>query len=176
MHRADWRHCPRCGAPLERGRAEGEVGDVLHCPACGLVIHDNPAPTASALVVRDGRVLLARRARPPRQGLWDTPGGFVEPDELPEDAVVRELREETGLEVEPVRLIGFFLDRYGEDGVSTLNIHYEARVLSGDESPADDVSELGWFPLDAIPDDEIAFPNGREALAALRDLREDVKP
>ncbi len=102
--------------------------------------------------MRDGRVLLARRARPPQQGLWDTPGGFVEPGELPEDAVVRELREETGLEVEPVRLIGFFLDRYGDDGVSTLNIHYEARVLGGEESPADDVSELGWFPLDAIPD------------------------
>ena len=100
MHPADWRHCPRCGKDLERGRAAGEAGDVLHCPACGLVIYDNPAPTASALVVRDGSVLLARRARPPQQGLWDTPGGFIEPGELPTDAVVRELREETadGLE------------------------------------------------------------------------------
>jgi ADP-ribose pyrophosphatase YjhB (NUDIX family) len=160
-HRDDWVHCPRCGAPLAHD------GD-LHCPACGLVIYDNPAPTASALVLRDGRLMLTRRARPPQEGLWDLPGGFVDPLELPEDAAVRELREETGLEISVERLLGFFLDTYGDDGVATLNVYYVASVVGGDEAPADDVSEIGWFPLDSLPLGETAFPNGREAIERLR--------
>ena len=142
--------------------------DWVHCPACGLVIYDNPAPTASALVLRDGRLMLTRRARPPQEGLWDLPGGFVDPLELPEDAAVRELREETGLEIRIERLLGFFLDTYGDDGVATLNVYYVASVAGGDEAPADDVSEIGWFPLHEVPLAEIAFPNGREAIERLR--------
>jgi ADP-ribose pyrophosphatase YjhB (NUDIX family) len=167
VHRADWRHCPRCAGLLEHGRPGSDRHDLLRCPACGLEIHDNPAPTASALVVREGRLLLTRRAREPRRGMWDAPGGFIDPGEHPEDALVRELAEETGLEIEVLGLVGFFLDRYGEDGVATLNVFYEARVAGGRERPADDVSEIGWFPLDALPLAEIAFENGREAIAAL---------
>ncbi len=160
-HRDDWSHCPRCGAPLVHG-AE------LHCPACGLVIYDNPAPTASALVMRDGLLLLTRRAREPFAGWWDLPGGFVEPLELPEDAAVRELREETGLDIRIERLLGFFLDTYGDGGVATLNVYFTASVEGGTEAPADDVSEIGWFPLDGVPMAEIAFPNGRQAIEQLQ--------
>jgi 8-oxo-dGTP diphosphatase len=166
-HRSDWRHCPRCAAPLHHGAVAGEDRDVLHCAACGLVVYDNPAPTASALVVRDGALLLTRRAKEPLAGWWDLPGGFVDPGEHPAETVRRELREETGLDVEPGELIGIFTDVYGDGGVTTLNLFYEARVLGGQERPADDVSELGWFPLDRVPVGEIAFRNGRDAVAAL---------
>ena len=165
MSRFDgWHHCPRCRSGLVLSARAQEPRDVLHCPACGLVLYDNPAPTASALVVRDGRLMLTRRARAPHQGMWDVPGGFVEPLEHPEQAVRRELLEETGLEVEVGPLIGVFTDVYGEDGVSTFNLYYSASVLSGDERPADDVSEIGWFPLAEIPLHEVAFANGREAI------------
>jgi 8-oxo-dGTP diphosphatase len=160
-HRADWRHCPRCASPLVHG-------EELRCPACGLVIHDNPAPTACVLVLRDDRLMLTRRARPPQEGLWDVPGGFIEPLELPEAAAVRELREETGLEIAIDSLLGFFLDVYGDDGVATLNVYFVAHVIDGREAPADDVSEIGWFPLDGVPWAEIAFPNVREAIERLR--------
>ena len=160
-HRDDWVHCPRCGAPLVHG-------EELHCPACGLVIYDNPAPTASALVLRDGRLMLTRRARPPQEGMWDLPGGFVDPLELPEDAVVRELREETGLDIRIERFLGFFLDTYGDGGVATLNAYFVASVEGGAEAPADDVSEIGWFPLDEVPTAEIAFANGRQAIEQLQ--------
>ena len=146
------------------GRRGDERDAVLHCPACGLVIYDNPAPTASALVVRDGRLMLTRRARPPYEGMWDVPGGFVEPLEHPEQAVRRELFEETGLEIAVGPLIGIFTDVYGEDGVATFNLYYAASVLSGEERSADDVSEIGWFELAEIPVDEVAFANGREAI------------
>ena len=168
MRRADWRYCPRCASGLAFGAVAGEPEEVLHCPACGLVLYDNPAPTASALVLHDGRLLLTRRARDPYAGMWDVPGGFVEPLEDPADAVRRELLEETGLELELGGLFGIYCDVYGEGGVATLNLFYLARVTGGIERPADDVSEIGWFSASALPaPDQIAFQNGREAIAEL---------
>ena len=66
--------------------------------------------------------------------MWDVPGGFVEPLEHPEQAVRRELLEETGLEVAVGELIGVFADVYGEDGVATFNLYYSASVLSGERA------------------------------------------
>ena len=160
---AGWRHCPHCAGPMVIGRPPEHDDDVLHCPACGLVVYDNPAPTASALVVRDGALLLTRRAREPLAGEWDVPGGFVEPMELPDQTVRRELREETGLEVEVGELLGIFLDRYG-DGAATLNLFYLASVIGGREHAADDVSEIGWFPLATLDPAVVAFASGRTAI------------
>jgi 8-oxo-dGTP diphosphatase len=145
---AGWQFCPRCRAPLElrTGRAS--------CDGCGFVAYANPAPTACALCVdTDGRLLLARRAGSPFAGRWDLPGGFVDEDEHPLDTIRRELREETGLEVEPEDFVGVWVDRYSEDGsgAATLNLYWTARVVSGEAAPADDVSELGWFALDGLP-------------------------
>jgi 8-oxo-dGTP diphosphatase len=110
-------------------------------------------------------VLLGRRAREPEQGLWDLPGGFLEPGETPEQCVRRELREETGLEVEVGRYVGSFSDVYGDGGDTTLNIVFECRALGGREAAADDVSELRWFAPGQLPArGEIAFENGPQAL------------
>jgi 8-oxo-dGTP diphosphatase len=161
-----WRFCPRCRTELER-----EPGRVS-CQACGLVSFANPAPTACA-AVRDehGRVLLARRADGVFGGFWDLPGGFVEEDEHPHDTIRRELREETGLETEPGRFVGVWMDRYSEDdsGPSTLNLYWTARATSGEARAADDVSELRWFSLEDLPPaGEIAF-HIAEVLATIRD-------
>ena len=162
-----WRLCPRCGAELNRDDERAE------CEACGFVAYANPAPTACALCVDErGRLLLARRAHPPYEGLWDTPGGFLEEDEHPLDALRRELREETGLDVEPGRFLGVWMDRYSEDesGPWTLNLYWQARVLGGEPQAADDVSELRWFGRDELPPaDEVAFRNVAEVLRAWRD-------
>lgn len=107
-----------------------------------------------------------RRALPPRLGQWDCPGGFVDPDEHPEEALRRELREELGVEIGIRRFVGIFMDRYGDDGESTLNIYYEAAIHSGAPAPASDVSELGWFALNSLPE-PIAFANNRQALRTL---------
>jgi ADP-ribose pyrophosphatase YjhB (NUDIX family) len=108
----------------------------------------------------EGRVLLARRAREPDAGRWDTPGGFLEEAEDPLEGLRRELREETALEVEPREFLGAFVDRYGgeDDAVSVLNLVWGARVRSGEAEPADDVSELRWFAPAELPEaDEYAF-------------------
>jgi NAD+ diphosphatase len=150
-----WRLCPRCGAALELQEGQAE------CPACGSVYYANAAPTASALIVDDdGRLLLARRAHEPYRDMWDTVGGFLDEREHPDDALRREVAEETGLEVEPGSYVGTYMDRYGDqdDAATTLNLVFEARHTHGEPAPADDVAELHWFGLDDLPPaNEFAF-------------------
>jgi ADP-ribose pyrophosphatase YjhB (NUDIX family) len=151
----DWRHCPRCGSPLTH--VEGRV----ECRSCGLAHWAHSAPAVAALLRDDeGCILLARRAGEPDEGLWDTPGGILEEAEDPLDGLRRELLEETGLVVEPRDFVGAFTDTYGDgpDATPVLNLVWEATVSGGEVTPADDVSEVRWFPRDALPaDGELAF-------------------
>ena len=160
-----WSTCPRCRAELER-----EPGAV-RCPACGLVVYAKPAPAVCGLVVDDDdRVLLGRRAGEPAAGTWDILGGFMDEWEQPLDTLRRELREETGLDVEPLRFVGAVSDRYGEDGNATLNLCWAARIVGGEMAPADDVAELRWFGRRELPRaEDLAFPNTSELLALWRD-------
>jgi 8-oxo-dGTP diphosphatase len=164
-----WRVCPRCGADLRR-----EDGSAA-CDDCGARYYANSEPTACALCVDDaGRVLLARRAHAPFAGYWDLPGGFLEEGEHPLDALRRELREETGLDVEPVRFLGVWTDWYTDgarDGATaTLNLYWTARIVGGEPVAADDVSELRWFPPEELPAcDALAFTNVALVLDAWRD-------
>ena len=150
-----WTYCPRCRGLLDRGAGR------VSCPGCGFVAYANSAPTASALVLdRNGRVLLARRAHEPDAGKWDIPGGFLDEGEHPEDALRRELLEETGLLIEPGRYLGVWMDVYGDGpgAPATLNLVWTASVLAGEAAPDDDVVELGWFAADELPArDELAF-------------------
>jgi 8-oxo-dGTP diphosphatase len=160
-----WTLCPRCGAELAGDAAR------LGCDRCGFIVYASSKPTASALCVANGRVLLARRARPPFEGFWDIPGGFLDEGEDPVDGLRRELKEETGLEVEPESFLGIWMDRYGSDSTAeaTLNLYWTARVVSGHAAAADDVSELRWFGGDELPaPNELAFENVPLVLAAWR--------
>jgi ADP-ribose pyrophosphatase YjhB (NUDIX family) len=158
-----WRYCPRCKAELER--EDGKV----ECPQCGFVTYAGSKPTASAACVDEsGLVLLSRRGVEPFKGLWDFPGGFLEEWEHPLECLRRELREEAGVEIEPLALLGIWMDAYGEGGECTLNLYWSARILEGDPRPADDVAELRWFEPEAIPHEELAFGHLGEVLSALR--------
>jgi ADP-ribose pyrophosphatase YjhB (NUDIX family) len=167
----DWAHCPRCGAGLERAVPAGDDEERLLCPACGLVLYDNPAPTASAVVVdARGRVMLTRRGIEPFLGMWDLPGGFIRPGESGAEAVRRELREETGLEIALGPVLAILPDTYGADGETTLNVFYVARLASGVPAPASDVAEIDWFaPEELPPPGDLAFACVAGALAAWRD-------
>ena len=163
---AGWRFCPRCREELQGGEQR------LECPACGFVMYASSKATAGALVEDGaGRVLLARRAAEPCRGYWDIPGGFLEEGEHPLDGMRRELREETGLEVEPLDFLGAWMDRYGGDSTAqaTLNLYWTARAVAGEPAPADDVDDLRWFARDELPGpDALAFENVPLVLAAWR--------
>ena len=160
-----WHYCPRCRNELDCSQGKVE------CSECGFVAYASSKPTASALCIDEAeRVLLARRAVEPNRGAWDAPGGFLEEGEHPLDGLRRELREETGLEIAPLELLGIWMDRYGGDSTaeSTLNLFWTARVVGGEPRPADDVSELRWFGQDELPRrDEVAFDCVADALSAL---------
>jgi ADP-ribose pyrophosphatase YjhB (NUDIX family) len=151
-----WRFCPICGSEI--AVADGRRAE---CPECGFRVWASSKPTACAVVVDDeGRVLLARRAGEVFHGYWDLPGGFLDEGEHPLDALRRELREETALEIEPGQFIGIWMDRYGDDkdAHATLNLYWTARVVDGEATAGDDVSELAWFRSDELPaPSELAF-------------------
>jgi ADP-ribose pyrophosphatase YjhB (NUDIX family)/catechol 2,3-dioxygenase-like lactoylglutathione lyase family enzyme len=159
-----WNVCPCCAGAVELDRERAR------CAACGYEAYANPAPAMCAFVLDGaGRVLLGRRAREPEAGKWDVLGGFAQEDEHGLEALRRELREETGCDVEPLAFVGAFADRYGATGGATLNLFWTARIVSGEPRPADDVAELRWFSRAELPpDDELAFRNVRLAVAALQ--------
>lgn len=152
------RYCVQCGQMLHVRLLPGDHRSRHVCPACGHVAYENAKPCAGVLPTWDGQVLLARRAVTPYLGCWDIIGGFLEHDEAPAAAAVREAFEETGLTLALLGLLGIYTDVYGSNGYSTLNIYYVAEITAGQPTPADDVAELVWFHPNALPE-SMAFPN-----------------
>lgn len=155
------RFCPACATPLVEQSIDHRPRRV--CPACGYIHWGNAKPCAGALVLRNGKVLLIRRTIEPFRGYWDIPGGFCEVDEHPTQTAIREVHEETGLEIELTSLLGLWLDSYVD--TPTLNIYYLARPLTRNLQPGDDADAAAWFAPRALPK-RIAFENGRLALDA----------
>jgi ADP-ribose pyrophosphatase YjhB (NUDIX family) len=120
-----------------------------------------------ALVIRGGKVLLARRAAEPYRGTWELPGGFVEAEETPERGLLRELREELGVGVRSARFLGFFHETYGPGGFPILGIVYRVRLAPGRLRHGSDISEIRWFRRRALPYRAIGFPSLRRALRLL---------
>jgi 8-oxo-dGTP diphosphatase len=119
----------------------------------------NPASAAAGLVLDStgGQVLLVRRRIQPYKGSWALPAGYQEIDEDPQVAVLREVKEETGLEVEIQRLVDVVW--VGDDPRKPANvIIYLCQAVGGELRAASDVSEVGWFPLTDLPED-IGFGN-----------------
>ena len=157
----EYNFCPRCGKPLSIKHLFGAKRP--YCPHCGYIVFRDPKLAVGALIVDEGRVLLVRRGVIPRKTFWAMPSGFVEYDEQPRPALAREIREETGLEAEIGRVLEVFpISDPNKKGVFLL---FEARVTGGDMQAGDDAMDVRWFPIDAIPWDEVAFPQLREALS-----------
>jgi 8-oxo-dGTP diphosphatase len=155
------KYCPRCAAPLPHQPP-------VECADCSYALFVNPRPTGSTIIVRDGTFLALRRAREPRVGWWDLPGGFCDGSELPADAAVREAREELGLEVRLDRLIGMYKSEYfyQDEPLPVLDCFFLATIVGGSlRVDPGEATEHGWLPLESPP--EMAFPSMDRVLADL---------
>ena len=108
-----------------------------------------PYLAVSAAIFRDGRVLVVRRAQPPARGVFTLPGGGVELGETLEQAVIREVREETALEIEPLKLAGY-RQMIARDAAGLVERHFvilpfAARWIAGEVALNDELAEAKWL-------------------------------
>jgi ADP-ribose pyrophosphatase YjhB (NUDIX family) len=113
-----------------------------------------PYLAVSAAIFRGGKVLIVRRARPPANGLYTLPGGGVELGETLEEAVIREVKEETALDVEPVALAGY-RQAIGRDAAGAVERHFvilpfAARWLAGEVLLNEELGEAHWLDPSAL--------------------------
>lgn len=137
--------CNRCGTRMVREPIEGRDRD--RCPGCGFVAYHNPAPVGLAVIEHDSRLVLVRRTTAPLLGYWTPPAGYVELGESVPEAVMRETREECGLEIALDGVLGVF----SQADISVVLIAYRARSLSGVPIAGDDASEIGLFARGELP-------------------------
>lgn len=160
--------CPKCGGQTLQSVSPKE----FRC-GCGFHFFQNVATAVMVALCWQDEVLVAVRARNPSKGLLDLPGGFVEPGESLEGALVRELQEELGLDVsaQPFTYLGSFPNIYPYDGITYHTCDTLFAIKLSEKTviqPADDVAACQWLKLSDIPLSRFAFESTRTAMARLQ--------
>ncbi len=156
--------CPRCGYRLKEKEIHGRKRK--YCPSCGFVFFRDPKVGASVLVEHEGKILLVQRGIEPHKGKWCLPGGFVEFDESPEKAAIRECKEETNLDVKILSLLGIYPYLNDMRGPGIL-IAYRVEITGNinELKPGDDAIVAKFFsPEELPPTEKIAFRTNREII------------
>jgi ADP-ribose pyrophosphatase YjhB (NUDIX family) len=152
-------YCIRCGAPLIQTERYGKLRPT--CPQCGWVYFQDPKVAVAGLVRQNDAVLLIQRSNPPHQGKWTLPAGFVDADETPEAALMRECKEETGLEVRITGLLQLLAGKEHPRGADILLV-YGLEIIGGQLVPGDDAADARFFPGQQLP--ELGFLSTRQIL------------
>ncbi len=141
--------CNFCGNRLGKSVVEGRERQV--CGTCGQVYYENPLPVASVIVSNGkGELLLVKRAEDPAKGMWCFPIGFAECGESIEEAALRELKEESGVEGRILGLLDVCSDQTGMYG-EVVVVTFRAEKVGGAEAAGDDACDVGYFPADLCP-------------------------
>jgi ADP-ribose pyrophosphatase YjhB (NUDIX family) len=164
-----FKFCPADGTRLEKPRPSGGA----RCSLCGRSWYRNSAPAVGAVLVEDRKALVSVRAREPEKGRVDLPGGFLEVGEHPVDGLVREAKEELGVEIEVVGPpILLATHTYGPDGHYVLAIGFRASIVRGQPHPTDDVAKVRWISAEELNATDFAWEHDREMVRAA--LEEEV--
>jgi 8-oxo-dGTP diphosphatase len=128
-----------------------------------------PSLTVDGLLMKENSLLLIQRKHEPFQGQWALPGGFVEYGERTEDAVIREVFEETGLEVQVRMLLGVYSDPTRDPRGHTVTVVYLVEHISGSLNAGDDAGSAKFFKMNELPalafDHALIVKDARERLS-----------
>jgi len=158
----NYKYCPQCRSGL------GKKEDCFYCKVCKIKIYQNSTPAVGILLIKNDKVLLAKRARKPNRETLDSIGGFLKYGEGPQKAVLREAKEETGFTVKITNLLGVYTDTYGKTGEPVILTYYLGKIVTGNMKAQDDVASLHWIPIEKIPYKKVAFKSIRKALKDLQ--------
>ena len=112
--------------------------------------HRNPVPTVDVIVQRDSKVLMIKRKKDPFKGYLALPGGFVNEGETVEEAMKREAKEETSLEIEPVDILGVYSDPRRDPRKHSMSTVFVGIIVDGKDIAGDDAASIEWVELDQI--------------------------
>lgn len=147
---------------------EGDNRPRLVCQSCGFINYENPKVVVGAICTWDDKILLCRRAIPPRKGYWTIPAGFLETNESTATGAAREAMEEANADIE----IRSLLAVYNITRLSQVQIIYLAGLRSPDVAAGEETLELGLYAWDEIPFDDLAFPSVHWALNQYREVKD----
>ena len=157
--------CPVCGSTLfDINNAKSK-----HCTACGFVYYINPSAATAAFILREGRLLVARRAKDPARGTLDLPGGFIDIGETAEQGIAREVAEETGLHARSVSYLFSLPNDYLYSGmhIPTLDMFFRVEIDAHEEAhAADDAAELMWLPIGNVRPELFGLGSIRQTVGA----------
>lgn len=159
-----FRYCPSCGSKhfIEQNEKS------KRCQSCGFEYFLNPSASVAAFILNDkGEILVTRRKFEPGRGTLDLPGGFCDIGETFGEALVREIKEETNLEIKDKSYFCSLPNKYRYSGldIPTLDVFFVCKVT--DENalmPADDVEEAMWLPLENVHTEQFGLRSIRQAL------------
>jgi len=146
----EYNYCPLCATPLQTGMIEGRKRK--YCSECDFIDYKNPLPVALAVAVKNKTFLLIKRGIAPKKGMWASPSGFIEVGETPEEGCLRELKEETGVSGEIVKLIGVARREDREIYGDMLIVRYLVKVTGGKLTPGGEVQDVKFFDIPQLPD------------------------
>ncbi len=140
--------------PRTRMVPPGGDRERLVCPDCGYVAYQNPLIVVGSVATWEDRILLCRRAIPPRQGYWTLPAGFMEERETTQEGAAREAWEEARARI----TVDGLLAVYDIPKISQVQLIFRARLVTPEIACGPESAEVGLFRWKDIPWTEIAFP------------------
>ena len=117
--------------------------------------YKSPKLTADGAIFKDGKIVLIKRKNEPFKGKWALPGGFVEYGEKVEDAVIREVKEETGLSTKIIDIVGIYSDPNRDPRGHIITVVYLLDIIGGELKGNDDAAEAKYFDINDLP--ELSF-------------------
>jgi len=168
---AQFKYCPKCGS----NRFVENNFKSKRCENCGFVYYFNSCSSTIALIINNNNELLvATRAHEPVKGTLDLPGGFVDMNETGEEAVIREVKEETGLDVEEVKYLFSIPNIYVYSGfeVHTLDLVYLCKVTDTKVLKAeDDVANLEFISIPELDPELFGLLSVKEVIKEIQKMK-----